>query len=155
MKRKHLPLILSLLFVLALCAACASETPAEEPAAPEEPDAGPALTLSGMVDAEMAWTEADLQAMQSMNTNYTDKDGVTSTFSGVPVKALLELAGVQDGAAELVFVADDGFEGAAVLEEVLACVNCIVAFDDGGLRMVMPEFSGKAQVKGVVEIKVQ
>ena len=155
MNRKHTPLILSLLLVLILCVSCASETPVEEPAAPEEPAAGPALTLSGMVDAEMAWTEAELQAMETMDAEYTDKDGETTTYSGVPLNALLELAGVQDGATELVFVADDGFEGTAVLEELLACANCIVAFDDGSLRMVLPEFPGKANVKGVVEIKAQ
>lgn len=155
MNRKNILLIFTLLLALLLSASCATETPVEEPAVPEEPAAATALQLSGMVDSEMAWTEVELQAMETMDADYTDKDGAVSTFTGVALSALLDLAGVQDGAANVVFVANDGFEGTVALEEALACSNCIVAFDDGSLRMVMPDFPGKANVKGVVEIKVQ
>jgi hypothetical protein len=41
------------------------------------------------------------------------------------------------------------------LGEALACADCIVAFDNGSLRMVMPEMSGKLQIKDVVEIGVE
>jgi hypothetical protein len=55
-----------------------------------------------------------------------------------------------------VFVADDGFTGEVTLAEVQVCTDCIVSFqNDGGFSMVMPGFSGKAQVKSVIEIKVQ
>jgi hypothetical protein len=40
------------------------------------------------------------------------------------------------------------------LEDALACTDCIVAIDNGSLRMVMPELSSKLQVKDVIEISV-
>jgi hypothetical protein len=69
---------------------------------------------------------------------------------------LLEEAGARrNGTVHLVFTAADGFEADIDLNEALACANCIVAFDNGSLRMVMPDMSGKLQVKDVIEISVQ
>jgi hypothetical protein len=40
--------------------------------------------------------------------------------------------------------------------DIEGCADCIVSFQNqGGFRIVAPGFSGKAQVKGVVEIQVQ
>ena len=42
------------------------------------------------------------------------------------------------------------------MDEVKGCADCIIAFrDEGGLLVVMPNFSSKLQVKGVVEIQVK
>ena len=68
---------------------------------------------------------------------------------------LLDEGGVNEGATAVVFVADDGYTAEVTLEELQACTNCIVASQDGGgFRVVMPDFSGKLQVKGVIEIQV-
>ncbi len=115
-----------------------------------------ALKITGAVSNEVGWSEDALKAMNTVNAEYTNKDGETSTFAGIPVNTLLEQAGVDSGAMSLVFVADDGFESEVDLAEVGACADCIVApRDEGGFSMVMPGFSSKAQVKGVIEIKVQ
>ena len=55
----------------------------------------------------------------------------------------------------LVLVADDGFESEIALEDALACDTCVVTVqDDGTLRAAMPGMTGKAQVKGLVELRI-
>jgi len=141
---KHLKTLLILLFVTALLlTACA---PAGEPV----------LKATGNVASETRWTDAQLQKMELVSADYTDKEGVTTTYTGVPILALLEEAGMKDGATAVVFVASDGFTSEVTLDELKGCANCIVAFnDDGTLRIVMPGFSGKQQVKGVIELQVK
>ena len=53
------------------------------------------------------------------------------------------------------FVADDGFTSEAPLADIQACTSCIVAFDEGAFRSVMPDFPGNLQVKGLTEIQVK
>jgi len=141
---KHLKTLLIVLFVSALLlTACA---PAGEPV----------LKATGNVASETSWTDVELQKMELVSADYTDKEGVTTTYTGVPITALLDEAGMKDGTTTVVFVAEDGFTSEVTLEELKACTNCIVAFeDDGTLRTVMPGFSGKQQVKGVIEIQVK
>ena len=141
---KHLKTLLIVLFVTALLVtACA---PAGEPV----------LKATGSVASEKAWTDAQLKKMEMVSADYTDKEGVTTTYTGVPILKLLDEAGIKDGATAVVFVASDGYTAETTLEELKACTNCIVAFnDDGTLRTVMPDFPGKLQVKGVTELQVK
>jgi len=107
------------------------------------------------VASEMAWTEAEVKAMDAIEAESTNKDGETSTYTGVLISDLLALAKPNEGANTVTFVADDGYSGEATLEEVLACPDCIVSFrNQGGFSTVLPGFSGKLQVKGVVTIEV-
>ncbi len=136
--------ILILISVL-LLGACAPQAPQEV-----------ALKATGNIAAEKGWSLDQLKALGTMEADYTDKEGVTETFTGVSIAKLLEAAGANEGATAVVFVADDGFTSEVTMEEVKACADCIVAFnDDGTLRVVMPGFSGKQQVKGVIEIQVK
>lgn len=146
---KKLITLLSISLLLAgLLVGCATT----EPTMPPEPAA---LKLTGAVATEMAWTEAELKAMDTLDVDYTGKDGATTTYSGVLIKTLLEMAGAGEGAT-LVLVASDGYTAEIALADVQGCANCIVAFDpEGGLRSVMPEQSGKLQVKNVVEMQVK
>jgi hypothetical protein len=137
-----------LLFVLLL--GCSTPKPASVPLSEA------ALKVTGTVDNEVGWTEEQVRAMDTIEAESTNKEGETSTYTGVPIAALLEEAGVQDSATTLVYVADDGYTGEVAWAEVQACEDCIVSFrDEGGFRIVMPGFSGKVQVKGVVEIQVK
>ncbi len=114
------------------------------------------LKITGLVGAEQAWTEDEIKAMETMDVDYTNKDGETSTFNGVSLAALLALAAPKAEATTLVFVAEDGYTAELPLADALACEKCIVAFsDDGTLRTVMPDMSSKVNVKGVVEIQVK
>jgi len=140
MKKAHL--IITLLTLIALISACA---PAEEPAVVGET----VLTVGGKT-----YTQSALEAFGAMSTDYTNKDGETSTYSGVSLTTLLQDAGVS-GSGTLVFTAADGYQADMELAEALACADCIVAIDNGDLRMVMPEMSGKLQVKDVIEISIE
>ena len=114
------------------------------------------LKVTGNVNNETGWTEDDLRAMDTLESSYTNKDGETTTYTGVSINALLEKAGVKGDATAVAFVADDGYSAEATLAEVQGCANCIIGFrDEGGLIVVMPDFSSKLQVKDVIEIQVK
>jgi hypothetical protein len=115
-----------------------------------------ALKITGKVENEIGWTEDQVRAMDTIEAESTNKAGETSTYTGVPIVALLELAGLQDGAATLTFVADDGYTAEVKLSEMQTCQDCIVSFrNQGGFSIVAPDFPGNVQVKGVVEIQVK
>jgi DMSO/TMAO reductase YedYZ molybdopterin-dependent catalytic subunit len=114
-----------------------------------------ALKITGNVGTEMGWTGDKLRSFDPIEAEYTSKSGETSTYTGVAVTDLLTKAQPNDDATTVSLVADDGYAAELPLADVQGCSDCIVAFDDAGLRVVMPGFSGKAQVKGVVEILVR
>ena len=131
------------------------EHPAEGGQAGNIPD-NAALQITGNVSTESGWTEEEVRAMEAMDVEATNKDGETETYTGVSINALLQLAGVNDGATTVVYVADDGYSAEVALADVQACANCIVAFvDGGGFRIIMPDSPGNVQVKGVVEIQIK
>lgn len=128
----------------------------EEPAE-DEPmeDTAPALKVSGMVETELSWAEEEVRAMDTIDAVSTNKDGEESTYTGVPIMTLLEMAQVKPEATTIVFVADDGYTAEVSLEELSACTDCIISFrNNGGFSTVLPGFAGSLQVKGVVEIQV-
>ena len=131
--------LISLFVLLTLITACSQAEVAIEEAV---------LTIAGQ-----SYTQSKLEALGTQETDYTNKDGETATYSGVPLAALLQDAGLT-GTGTLVFTAADGFEADMPLEEALECPACIVAFDNDSLRMVLPDFSSKLQVKDVIEINV-
>jgi hypothetical protein len=151
--------------LLLACGATPEPTKAPEPTAVPQPTAlpqptaetkaaEPALKITGGAK-EMAWTEDELKAMDTLDVDYTGKDGTTTTYSGVLLSTLLEMTGAGEG-ANLVLVAGDGYSAEIALADVQACANCIVAFDpEGGLRSVLPDQSSKLQVKGLAEIQIQ
>jgi hypothetical protein len=137
---KKYRLLIPLFLLIILISACAPQQAAVEEAV---------LTVG-----DRGFSLSELEALGTMTVDYTNKDGETTAYSGVPLVALLENAGLT-GSGTLVFTAADGFEADMALEEALACTDCIVAIDNGSLRMVMPNMSGKLQVKDVIEISVQ
>ena len=151
MTKKTLILLSIAILLTGLLAGCGSA--AEEPA-PVSADA--ALKITGNVEAETGWAEADVTAMDAIDVESTNKEGETETYTGVPLNTLLGLTGVKDGATTLTLVADDGYTVEVALADVQACDNCIVAFrDQGGFRTIMPELASNTQVKGIIEIQVQ
>jgi len=115
-----------------------------------------ALKITGKVATPIGWTEEAVRAMKTIDAQSTNSEGQTETYTGVLITDLLALAGPASDATTLVFVADDGFTAEVPLADVLACADCIVSFrSKGGFSTVLPGFSGKAQVKGVVEILVK
>ncbi|MFN2153355.1 MAG: molybdopterin-dependent oxidoreductase [Anaerolineales bacterium] len=115
-----------------------------------------ALKVTGSVAKEQAWTEAQVKGMDTMEAVSTNKDGETSTYTGVLITDLLAAAQPNADATTVVFVADDGYTAEVTLEELNACADCIVSFrNQGGFSTVLPGFSSKLQVKGVIEIQVK
>ena len=139
--KKNTVLLVTLLLVMTLVSACSAA-----PAATEEVVETAVLTVG-----EKAYTKADLEALGTMSADYTDKDGVTTTYEGVSLSALLDDAGLS-GSTEITLTASDGYEASLTVEEAVACANCIVAFDGDMLRTVMPDMSGKLNVKDVIAI---
>jgi len=150
--KKHLHVLLAILTIFVLLLAGCGEG-ASVPAESEEGDA--ALTVSGAVDQELSLSMDDLQGMETVDVEYTGKDDETEAYTGVPVNDLLSEASLGGDASAVVFVASDGYEAELPLSDLEGCSDCVVAFDGDELRMVLPGFSGKVQVKGVVEIQVK
>ena len=139
--KKSILLLAALLIFGATLTACSPKVSSE-----------PVLTLSG--SAEASWTESDLKSLEMITVDYEGKDGEITSYSGVGISALLNAAGVTEFET-LSLVASDGYSADVTSDEIAGCSDCIVANqDDGGLRSVMPGFSGKLQVKDLIEFKV-
>jgi tungstate transport system substrate-binding protein len=114
------------------------------------------LKITGLVNTPMTLTEAEVKAMPTMEAERANKEGVVEKYTGVSLAKLLGLAGVKAEATTLVFVADDGFTSEVPVADVLKCEKCILSFrSNGGFSSVLPDFSNKAQVKGVVEMQLK
>jgi hypothetical protein len=150
--RKALIYFSIVLILVGLSAACSTPEPTSTP----QPAAEAALKITGQVATEMGWTEEEVRAIDTIEAQSTNKSGETSTYTGVLINQLLEMAGPNAGATTVVYVADDGYTAEAALADVQACQDCIVSFrDQGGFGIVMPGFAGNLQVKGVIEIQVK
>lgn len=144
---KKLGILISLLMAVVLLGACAGQT--EEAAVVSEP----VLTMSGAATA--SWTEDELKALPQTSAEYTDKEGVVTVYEGVALNDLLTAAGVSEYTT-LSMIASDDYSADVSMEELSACATCIVVFEeDGTLRSVLPDFSGKQQVKDLVGLSVQ
>jgi hypothetical protein len=159
---KKLSFVFLVVLVLGLLAGCAAPAEPQEAVAETEaaeaaaPAGDVALKVTGLVGTEMAWTEAEIKAMETMTVEAANKDGEMKSYDGVLINTLLTLAGPAADATTVVYVADDGFTGEVPLADVVACTNCIVSFrSQGGFSIIMPDFPGNVQVKGVVEIQLK
>jgi len=151
--RKKFVFTFTLLLVIGLLSACDSGN--DEKAQSNIPE-NVALKITGEVEQEIGWAEADVQAMDTIDVESTNSKGNTDTYTGVSLNKLLDLAKVKAGATKLVFVADDGYTAEVALADVQSCTDCIVSFrSNGGFSIVMPGLDKALQVKGVVEIKVE
>ena len=113
----------------------------------------PILFVSGL--AEASFTQNDLEKMEMAESEYINKDDETTVFTGLPIINILTEAGSGDF-AKVVIVALDGYGAEVTSEELKSCSECILAFsEDNGWLAVMPGFSGKLQVKNVVELKIE
>ena len=141
----------------------------EEPAAQttEEPTAGATeesavvegaqFILTGLVENELAFTDADLKALEVVEiTAEHPKKGPTD-YKGVRLSTLFEMAKVKAEAKKLVLTASDGYTSEIFLAEVQASPDCLLAFSDeaGVYSLVMPGLPSSAWVKGIVKIELQ
>ncbi len=154
---RSIKLLLILLMCLAV-AACGTTPPAPAPvteaptAAVEAPAGEPLLSVSGMVNQELALTAADLQAIEVVTLTAEHPKNGPAEYTGVYLNAVLDMAGIADGASLVVLTASDGYSAEVPLADVQACTECLIAMDGSVLNMVMPGMSSKAWVKDVVKI---
>jgi len=142
--KKSIIKIAGFILLTTLAVSCAVKA---EPASME-----PVLKLTGAASA--SWSEDDLKALPVIVAEYTNKDGETTIYTGVAFAELFKAASVGDFTS-LTLVAADGYTVEVTSDELSGCPTCIVAFQEkGGLNSVMPDFSGKLQVRDLVEIQV-
>lgn len=142
--KKNAYIISGLVLLALLAASCSAKT--------EQVSSEPVLKATGIMTA--SWTKTDLKALPTIEAEYTNKDGEISKFSGVAFSELLKSAGA-DSFSILKLVAADGYSADVTAEELAGCPSCIIAFqDEGGLKSVMPGFSGKLQVRDLIEIEI-
>ena len=109
--------------------------------------------VSGL--ANVSFSAQSLGSIESMDVEYTEKDGSVSNYTGFPIAAVIELAGITDFST-ITMIASDDYSAEVTADELAACADCIVALDgEGGWRTVMPGFSGKQQVRDLVELNIQ
>ena len=149
--RKTTILILVVLLALA-AAACgddAEETTTTAAATTTTAAAGEAVLTIG----ETAFSMADLEALEVVTLTLEHPKNGATEYTGVRLNALLDLAGIDAAATTLTLTASDGYAYDAVMADVLACADCLAAFnDEGGINMAMPGMESKAWVKDTVEI---
>ena len=86
----------------------------------------------------------------------TDKNGKTTTYSGVLLSTLLDKAGISDNTS-ITIIGSNAYTSPSIsISDLKNCAVCIAAIlDDGLLQSVLPGQSGKMQVKNMVEIQVK
>jgi DMSO/TMAO reductase YedYZ molybdopterin-dependent catalytic subunit len=125
------------------------------------------LKVTGMVDHPLSLTYDDIRCMPSVTDNpdlvcpgvFTDY----ASWTGVSIKYILELAGIQEGATKLILESADGYEVRLPIETALADEN-FLAYEVNGnslpvqhgfpLRAVFPNMWGSYWLKWLVEIRI-
>lgn len=96
---------------------------------------------------------SDIKAFEEITADYNNKDGETTTYAGYALQDVL--SGVTD-ISTITFTAADGYFAEMSGADLLACDDCIIAFeDDGTLRLVMPNQPSKLSVKDLVDITIK
>ena len=99
-----------------------------------------ALTVSGLVETEMGWSEDEVKAMNTLEVKSTNSKGEADTYTGVLLSDIITAATPKADAATVVFVADDGYTAEVGLAEVMDCADCILSFrSKGGFSSVLPD----------------
>lgn len=113
----------------------------------------PVISVTGLKNA--SFSQKDLEAMPMIESNYTNKDDETTVYMGIALDELLAGQGIEVY-SQLNIIALDGYSAVVTFDELSNCSECVLSYsDDNGWSSVMPEFSGKLQVKDVVELNVE
>jgi DMSO/TMAO reductase YedYZ molybdopterin-dependent catalytic subunit len=125
------------------------------------------LKVTGLVDHTLSLTYDDVRCMPNVTDNpelncpgvFVDR----ANWTGVPIKHILELAGVEQGATMLILVSADGYEVRLPIEAASADKN-FLAYEVNGkplpvqhgfpLRAVFPSMWGSYWLKWLVEIRI-
>ncbi len=125
------------------------------------------LKISGKVDKELSLSYDELMLLPKMTaTAVLECEGYftdTATWSGVSLKAILDMAGVQSDADKITIKGADGYKTKLSLEEAVAPENFLAyelenetlpVLQGFPLRAVFPAMTGYYWAKWVLEIVV-
>jgi hypothetical protein len=123
----------------------------------EEPPAGTALWITGQAINSMVLNDAGIHALEVVKATAEHPKKGKEDYEGVSLNALLNLAGLQPGAATLTLSASDGYSVDVDLAAVQACSDCLLAFTEteGVYNLVMPGFESSAWVKDLVKVEIK
>ncbi len=129
-----------------------------KPASVSNVPAGEAtFILTGLVNQELTLNEAALRALEVKKITAEHPKKGKEEYEGVALNALLDLAGLKDGAKTLLVTAADGYTAEIDLAAVRACADCLLGFTTTAekFKMVMPGLESNFWVKDVVKIEVK
>jgi DMSO/TMAO reductase YedYZ molybdopterin-dependent catalytic subunit len=160
--KTHAVVVLTVVTLVALCAAgcgpaAATPTPAPAPApAAQAPAAAAVLSISGAVEKPMSWSLADLKSMGMAKLDLNHPKKGAGTYEGIRLTALLSAAKPTASAKMLTMSASDGFKSDIALADVLKCADCLLAIDStGALSTAMPNMEGAMWVRNLVKLEVK
>ncbi len=115
------------------------------------------FTLTGLVDQDLSLNEAALRNMEVLAITAEHPKKGPQDYEGISLNALLDLAGVQDGAQTLLVTAADGFTTEINLADLRACENCLLAFTETpeSFNLVLPGMESNFWAKDVVSIEAK
>ncbi len=125
------------------------------------------LEVTGLVDTPLSLSYDDLRCMPKVEAKVTiicpSLFSDTTTFAGVPLTYVLDMAGVQEGATKMTMSAGDGYSTTIALDVALK-ENNFIAYEWEGeplpilhgfpVRMVFPDLTGSRWVKWLVKLEI-
>jgi DMSO/TMAO reductase YedYZ molybdopterin-dependent catalytic subunit len=115
------------------------------------------FTLMGQVNQELTLDEATLRKMEMLKITAEHPKKGKEDYEGIALNALLDLAGVKDGAKTLVVTSADGYVTEVSLADVRACKDCLLGFTNTleKFKLVMPGMESSVWAKDVIKIEVK
>jgi hypothetical protein len=140
-------------------ATAATEAPTEAAteAAASSAEVTGSLVITGAVDKPVGFKEADLRGLEVLKITAEHPKKGKQDYEGVSLNALLDQAGVKDGATTLIVTASDGYSIEIKIADVRGCPNSLIAFTDTPekFNLILPDLPSETWVKDVVKIEVK
>jgi hypothetical protein len=131
----------------------ATTAAATDTTAGEAAGASGAIAVTGMVDAPMTLTVADLEAMTVETLTIEHPKKGATEYTGVRFSAVLEALKVQATATAVVLTAGDGFAAEVPLADAKTSADALLAIDEGTISSVFPGLDGQNWVKDIVSME--
>lgn len=130
-------------------AADTAEVPVAEPApvidVPVPTEDAWTFTIGGAVAEQITWSMDEMLAFEVIEVTADHPKKGSQTYEGVLLNTLLDLVQPAESATTLTLTAVDGYTAEIALADARACAECLVAFNDPSLSIVLPGFEDSAQ----------
>lgn len=113
---------------------------------------------SSLTVIEKSYTHRQLRSLGTITIDDTNDEGKTTRFTGVPVITLLADAGLTspvDDAMWVSFTSKDSSKELFHIYDFMDCTECIVAFDNRNLHLVMPGMPDIMQIHNLINIDIE